>query len=112
MASYEVMYVLVPNLEDEAYAAATQRFSDLITENGGQVDKVDVWGKRRLAYELKKRREGYYTLIYFDAPAAAVKELDRVLKINENVLRHMIVRHEGKGTSAAKGKEAAAENVK
>lgn len=112
MASYEVMYILVPNLEDEAYAAANQRFSDLITENGGRVDKVDVWGKRRLAYELKKRREGYYTLIYFDAPAAAVKELDRVLRINENILRHMIVRHEEKGTTAAKGKEAAAEGVK
>ena len=112
MASYEVMYVLVPNLEDEAYTAANQRFSDLIVENGGQVDKVDVWGKRRLAYELKNRREGYYALIYFKAPAAAVKELDRVLKINENVLRHMIVRHEEKGTTAAKGKEAAAEGVK
>ncbi|MGI6129097.1 MAG: 30S ribosomal protein S6 [bacterium] len=112
MASYEVMYVLVPNLEEEAYAAANQRLSDLITEQGGRVDKVDVWGKRRLAYEVKKRREGYYTLIYFEAPAAAVKELDRVLRINEDVLRHIIVRHEEKGTTAAKGKEAAANNVK
>ena len=111
MGSYEVMYVLVPNLEDEAYTATTERLSAIITENGGQINKVDVWGKRRLAYEVKKRREGYYTLIYFDAPAPIVKELDRVLRINEEVLRHMIVRHEDKTISAAKGKEAAADNA-
>lgn len=111
MASYEVMYILVPNLEDEAYAALNQRFSDVIVENGGQVDKMDVWGKRRLAYEIKKWREGYYVVTYFEAPAAAVKELDRVLRINEDVLRHIIVRHEEQGATQAKGKEAA-EDVK
>jgi small subunit ribosomal protein S6 len=112
VASYELMYVIVPNLEDENYAAANQRFSDLVTDNGGRVDKIDVWGKRRLAYEIKKWREGYYTLMYFDAPAEAVKELDRVLRINENVLRHMVVRREDQDSAAAQEKEAAAENVK
>lgn len=111
MASYELMYVLIPNLEDEDYEAANQKLSDLITENGGRLNKIDVWGKRRLAYEIKKWREGYYTVIYFEAPPEVVKELDRVLKIDEKVLRHLIVRHEEKSSTAAQGKEAAAENV-
>jgi len=54
VASYELMYVIVPNLEDEDYAAANQRFSDLVTDNGGRVDKIDVWGKRRLALTRSK----------------------------------------------------------
>ncbi|HHY93082.1 MAG TPA: 30S ribosomal protein S6 [Firmicutes bacterium] len=111
MASYEVMYILTPNLEEEAYAAYSQKFSDLITEGGGQVHKVDTWGKRRLAYELKKLREGFYTVIYFDAPAACVKELDRVMKITEPVLRHLIVRHEEKDNANAEKGKVAAENA-
>lgn len=107
MASYEVMYVLAPNLEEEAYAALSQRVNDVIAENGGQVQKVDTWGKRRLAYEIKKFREGYYTVVYFTGPAACVKELDRVLKITESVIRHLIVRHEEKGKANAERKVAA-----
>ncbi|BCV23862.1 30S ribosomal protein S6 [Gelria sp. Kuro-4] len=107
MASYEVMYILAPNLEEEAYAALSRKFSDLITESGGRVEKVDTWGKRRLAYEIKKFREGFYTVIYFSATAACVKELDRVMKITEPVLRHLIVRHEEKDNANAEGKVAA-----
>ncbi|MDI3538417.1 MAG: small subunit ribosomal protein [Bacillota bacterium] len=107
MARYEVLYVLAPNLEEEAYAAYTERFSNIIKDNGGQVEKVDTWGKRRLAYEIKKFREGYYTVIYFNAPAECVKELDRVLKITEPVLRHLIVRHEEKKSASAERKVAA-----
>lgn len=111
MASYELMYVIVPNLEDEDYAAANQRFSDLVTDNGGRVDKIDVWGKRRLAYEIKKWREGYYTLMHFEAPAEAVKELDRVLRINEKVLRHLIVKREILESSANEKKGAGVKDV-
>ncbi|HKM39920.1 MAG TPA: 30S ribosomal protein S6 [bacterium] len=111
MASYELMYLLVPDLEDEDYEAANARYSDLIVESGGKINKVDVWGKRRLAYEIKERREGYYSLIYFEAPAEAVKELDRVLRITENVLRHLIVRHGDKESIAKQGKEEEAENA-
>jgi small subunit ribosomal protein S6 len=110
--SYEMMYLMIPNLEDEAYEAVNQRFSDLIAENGGRIGKIDVWGKRRLAYEINKWREGFYTVIYFEAPADVAKELDRVLKINEDVLRHIIIRREDESTAVVKGKEAAAEDVK
>ena len=64
----------------------------LITENGGKVEKTDCWGKRRLAYEIQDLKEGLYVLVTFQAEAAAVRELDRVMKITDEVLRHMIIR--------------------
>ncbi|NMA55595.1 MAG: 30S ribosomal protein S6 [Firmicutes bacterium] len=111
MASYELMYTLVPDLEDEEYEAANERLSAIITDQGGKIEKLDVWGKRRLAYEIKKWREGYYTLMHFEAPAEAVKELDRVLRINEKVLRHLIVKREILESSANEKKGAGVKDV-
>ena len=86
MNAYEVMYIVKP-VEDEACEA-----EKLITANGGNVEKTDRWGKRRLAYEIQDLNEGIYVLVTFQADAAAVKELDRVMKITDEVLRHMIIR--------------------
>ena len=91
MNAYEVMYIVKP-VEDEACEAVVAKFEKLITANGGNVEKTDRWGKRRLAYEIQDLNEGIYVLVTFQADAAAVKELDLVMKITDEVLRHMIIR--------------------
>ena len=91
MNNYEVMYIVKP-VEEEAFEALVAKFDNLINNNGGTVEKTDRWGKRRLAYQIQDLNEGIYILVTFQADAAAVKELDRVMKITDEVLRHMIIR--------------------
>ena len=92
MNKYEVMFIVKP-AEEEATNAVIEKVEALIARVGGTVEKVDRWGKRRLAYAVKKFTDGFYVLINFAAPAE-IKEIDRVLKINDEVLRHLIVKHE------------------
>jgi small subunit ribosomal protein S6 len=93
--SYELVYILRPNLEDEAKEAVFNKVKGII-ESDGQVDKVDTWGNRRLAYPIKKLNEGFYNLVYFTATSEVVNEIDRNLKIMDSVIRHMMVRQEEK----------------
>lgn len=93
MRNYEVMFIVKP-MEEEATNAVVSKFENLITANGGTIEKIDRWGKKRLAYELKGMTEGYYCLILFTAEPAVVSELDRVMKITEELLRHMIVKRD------------------
>lgn len=88
---FEIMYIVKP-IEEDAFKAVVAKFDKLITANGGNVEKTDCWGKRRLAYEIQNMNEGLYVLVTFQADAAAVKELDRVMRITDEVLRHMIIR--------------------
>lgn len=88
---FEIMYIVKP-IEEDAFKAVVAKFNKLITANGGNVEKTDCWGKRRLAYEIQNLNEGLYVLVTFQADAAAVKELDRVMIITDEVLRHMIIR--------------------
>ena len=92
MRKYEAMYVLRPELDDEKVNAAIEKFSGIITANGGEVTKVDQWGKRQLAYEIQKVREGYYVLCYFDADTELPKELERNFKISDDVIRYLVIR--------------------
>ena len=91
MREYEVMFIVRP-LEEEQTEAVIAKFEKLINANGGAISKLDRWGKRRLAYEIDDLAEGFYCLIFFSAGPAAVAELDRVLKITDEILRHMIIR--------------------
>ena len=95
MNQYEVMYVIDTALEEQARTDLINRFSGLVEQNGGQVDRVDEWGKRRLAYAINYKTEGYYVLMYIAAPAELPRELERNFQINENVLRSMVIRYEG-----------------
>jgi len=88
------MYILKPELEEEAIDSIVTRFEEVVTNNGGEVVKTDRWGKRRLAYEVNDYTEGYYVLMYLKAPSQASQELDRVLKIQDDVIRHLIVKTE------------------
>lgn len=94
MRSYEMMFILNPELPTEGIEAAKTKVTDIISQFGGVFTQFDVWGKRRMAYEVKDYREGVYMLAYFDGTAETVNELDRVLKITDSFLRHMIVRKE------------------
>ena len=95
MNQYEVMYVIDTTLDDQARAALINRFSELVVANGGQVDRVDEWGKRRLAYAINYKTEGYYVLMYVTAPADLPRELERNFQINDAVLRSLVIRFEG-----------------
>ena len=95
MNQYEVMYVIDPALEDSARIELINRFSDLVKKNGGEVDRVDEWGKRRLAYAIQYKTEGYYVLMYIKAPAELPREIERNMQISDAVLRYLTVRYEG-----------------
>ena len=92
MNNYEVMYIVKPVVEEEAFEAVVAKFESLITANGGTVEKTDRWGKKRLAYEIQDFTEGQYVLVTFSAEPKAVKELDRVMKITAEVMRHMVIK--------------------
>ena len=95
MNQYEVMYVIDPAMEDSARVELINRFSDLVKKNGGEVDRVDEWGKRRLAYAIQYKTEGYYVLMYIKAPADLPREIERNMKISDAVLRYLTVKYEG-----------------
>lgn len=89
MRKYELMYILRPELDQEALQAVVEKFQGVIS-NGGEITKHEVMGKRRLAYEIQKLREGIYVLVNFTAEPAVVTELDRQLKIADEVIRHLV----------------------
>ena len=91
MKAYELLYFVDPAATEEARAGVSKRIDVAVTENGGKIDNVEDWGKRKLAYEIDDLTEGDYTLINFHANAADIAELDRVLRINDALKRHMIV---------------------
>ncbi|WP_168123285.1 30S ribosomal protein S6 [Paenibacillus sp. HB172176] len=91
MRKYEVMYIIRPEVEQENVQALVDKFNGIIS-NGGEVTKTDVIGKRRLAYEINKLRDGYYVLVHFNATTEVVNELDRIMKITDEVIRSLIVR--------------------
>ncbi|GAA1893845.1 30S ribosomal protein S6 [Streptantibioticus ferralitis] len=94
MRHYEVMVILDPDLEERSVAPLIENFLAVIRNGGGKVEKVDTWGRRRLAYEIKKKPEGIYSVLDINAEPAVVKELDRQLNLNESVLRTKVLRPE------------------
>ncbi|MDA8442800.1 MAG: 30S ribosomal protein S6 [Peptococcaceae bacterium] len=90
MKAYELLYILKPELDEETTSNVIDKFSAVITNNKGEVVSVDKWGKRRLAYEIEDRREGFYTLVNFKAEPELPQELERVMKISDEVLRFLV----------------------
>lgn len=90
MRAYEIVLIIKPN-EEDIIKNEIKGVEELIEKNEGIVEKTDQWGKKRLAYEINEIKEGYYVLITFSAEKTCVKELDRVMRIKENILRHMII---------------------
>ena len=96
MKAYELLFFVDPQITEEVRAGVMKRIDVAITEDGGVIDTVQDWGKRKLAFEVDKLTEGDYTLIDFHADPTQITELDRVLRINDAVKRHMIVRRPDK----------------
>lgn len=94
MRHYELMVILDPNLDERTVAPSLDTFLNVVRQDGGKVDKVDIWGKRRLAYEILKHTEGIYAVIDISAQPATVSELDRQLSLNESVLRTKVIRQD------------------
>jgi small subunit ribosomal protein S6 len=92
MRQYELMIILDPELEDRTIQPSLDKFLTVVTKDGGTLDKVDLWGKRRLAYEINKKSEGIYAVVNFTAESATAKELDRQLGLNESILRTKLLR--------------------
>ncbi|MBF8970872.1 MULTISPECIES: 30S ribosomal protein S6 [unclassified Streptococcus] len=93
MAKYEILYIIRPNIEEEAKAALVERFDAILTDNGAAILESKDWEKRRLAYEIQDFREGLYHIVNVEAnDDAALREFDRLAKINGDILRHMIVK--------------------
>ena len=95
MATYEVMFIIDPILEDEKKNAVVERVQEIINADG-EVSSVDTWGMRKLAYPINKKNEGYYVVVEFNASADLPKELDRRLRISDDVMRHIIINKEAK----------------
>ncbi|GAA0702485.1 30S ribosomal protein S6 [Paraclostridium ghonii] len=90
MKNYELVFVLKPNTDEETKAAVLNKVKEVVATEG-EVETVDTWGNKKLAYPIAKFTEGYYVLVNFKSGIEVPKEIDRNLKINENVIRHMIV---------------------
>ena len=95
MNKYEVMYVIDPTLEDSVRNELISYFSGIVEKNAGMIDRIDEWGKRRLAYANNYKTEGYYVLMYIQGPSELPRELERNFKINDKVLRYLVIRYEG-----------------
>lgn len=92
MRNYEVMVILDPDLEERTVAPSLDTYLNVVTKDGGTVNKVDIWGRRRLAFDINKKAEGIYAVLDLQCSPAAVAELDRQLSLNESVMRTKVMR--------------------
>jgi small subunit ribosomal protein S6 len=94
MHQYELMVILDPEIDERTVAPSLDKFLGVIRNDGGSIENVDIWGRRRLAYEINKKNEGIYAVVNFTATSAATQELDRQLKLSEAVMRTKVLRTE------------------
>ena len=94
MRAYELMVLIDPEVDERTVEPTLQKYLEVVTKDGGTVDKFDLWGRRRLAYEIQKKTEGIYAVVNFTSTPDTSKELDRLLGLNEIVLRTKIIRPE------------------
>ena len=100
MRAYELMVIIDPDVEERSIDPTLEKFLNVVRTGGGTVDKVDIWGRRRLAYEIQKKTEGIYAVVNFTATPAIAAELDRQLGLNETIMRTKIIRPEEQKVSA------------
>ncbi|MGF9963844.1 30S ribosomal protein S6 [Bacillus rhizoplanae] len=94
MKKYEIMYIIRPNMEEEAQKALVERFAGVLTDNGAEIINTKDWGKRRLAYEINDLRDGFYMILNVNSNPEAITEFDRLAKISEDIIRHIVVKNE------------------
>ena len=108
---YELMVILNPEIDERTVAPSLDKFLNVIRNDGGTIDNVDIWGRRRLAYEINKKTEGIYAVVNFTATSAATNELDRQLSLSEAVMRTKVLRAEEGIAQVAAAKAAAEEKA-
>ena len=96
MRTYEITYIIRPDVDDEQKKAVNERFATILTSNGAEIIESKEWGKRRFAYEINEIREGFYHIVKLTSGAEAINEFDRLAKISDDIVRHMTVRLEDK----------------
>ena len=111
MHQYELMVILDPEIDERTVAPSLDKFLNVIRNDGGTIDKVDVWGRRRLAYEINKKTEGIYAVVALTSNAAATVELDRQLKLSEAVMRTKVLRAEEAIAQVAEAAQLSAEKA-
>ncbi len=104
MRHYELMVILDPDLEERTIAPSLETFLNVVRNGGGTVEKVDVWGRRRLSFEIDKKAEGIYAVVDLNAEPAVMKELDRQLNLNESILRTKVMRPDLRASTPAPAK--------
>jgi small subunit ribosomal protein S6 len=92
MRPYEIMIILDPEVDERQVATALERFLNVVKAAKGTIDNLDIWGRRRLAYEINKKSEGIYVVVHFTAEPATAKEMDRQLNLSESILRTKLLR--------------------
>ena len=105
MHPYELMVILNPEVDDRTVQPTLDKFLSVVTANGGKIDNVDVWGRRRLAYEIQKKNEGVYAIVNFTAEPATTQELERQLRLSESVMRTKVLRADEAVARIAKAAE-------
>ena len=108
---YELMVILNPEIDERQVPATLDKFLKVITTDGGSIDNIDIWGKRRLAYEIQKKNEGLYAVVAFTATSAATQELDRQLGLSEQIMRTKVLRAEDAIAMIASEKQRADEKA-
>lgn len=93
---YELTYIISPVLEDEQYPAVIQRINDLVTSNGGAIEEVQEWGRRKFAYEMDKKQTGFYVNLYFEGPATAIEPIERSMRIDDEIMRYLTLKYDAK----------------
>ncbi len=94
MRKYETIFILRPDLEEDKITEMVEKFKSLVEKSGGEITKLDNWGKRRLSYEINHIKEGFYVVAKFNSESEVTNEIDRIFKISDNVIRHIIVRED------------------
>ncbi|MEC1258872.1 30S ribosomal protein S6 [Bacillus swezeyi] len=94
MRKYEIMYIIRPDVDEESKKAVVERFNNILTTNGAEITETKDWGKRRLAYEINDLRDGFYQIVYVQSGSEAVQEFDRLAKISDDIIRHIVVKDE------------------
>ncbi|WP_158738388.1 30S ribosomal protein S6 [Alteribacillus sp. YIM 98480] len=94
MRKYEVLYIIAPSVDENGVKETIERYNNVLTNNGAEVEKVEEMGKRRLAYEINDLKDGYYVVVYTKAGPEATNEFDRLVKMDDNIIRHIVVKDE------------------
>jgi len=93
---YELTYIISPVLEDDEYEKIVEKFTELIRDNGGEIDEVDEWGIRKFEYEMDSKSSGYYVNAYFTAPGELIEKLERSLRIDDQIMRYLTLKYDAK----------------